>query len=116
MYEQTPPYSFGVRGRWKWGPGHLHGKVDDPLYSHERAQLRHLPAAATCGVGPLTRPLDPDVPPPLPCACAPRRQPVNRGGARLRPDKGPIGGPEEREVWQEDSDQWRTDSGERGGS
>lgn len=55
-------------------------------------------------------------PPPF-CACAPRGHPVNGCGARLRPDKGPIGARRRGEgVWQEDSDQWRTDAGERGGT
>lgn len=33
------------------GKSHLHSEVDDPLDSHERAQLRHLPAAGTGQVG-----------------------------------------------------------------
>lgn len=33
------------------GKSHLHSEVDDPLDSHERAQLRHLPAAVTGQVG-----------------------------------------------------------------
>lgn len=33
------------------GESHLHSEVDDPLDSHERAQLRHLPAAVTGWLG-----------------------------------------------------------------
>lgn len=36
-----------VLGQSRGGESHLHSEVDDPLDSHERAQLRHLPAAVT---------------------------------------------------------------------
>jgi hypothetical protein len=36
-----------VLGPSRGGESHLHSEVDDPLDSHERAQLRHLPAAVT---------------------------------------------------------------------
>lgn len=60
-------HSRGAQGGGRGGPGHLHGEVDDPLDSHERTQLRHLPAAATCGVWT-----------PSPC-------PPATGSSRLRP-------------------------------
>lgn len=40
-----------VLGQSRGGESHLHSEVDDPLDSHERAQLRHLPAAVTGRVG-----------------------------------------------------------------
>lgn len=42
-------HSCGLRvlGPSGGGESHLHSEVDDPLDSHERAQLRHLPAAVT---------------------------------------------------------------------
>jgi hypothetical protein len=42
-------HSCGLRvlGPSRGGESHLHSEVDDPLDSHERAQLRHLPAAVT---------------------------------------------------------------------
>lgn len=77
-------YGRGAQGGGRGGPGHLHGEVDDPLDSHKRAQLRHLPSAATRRVSPHARPHGPDAPPPVRlCAGAPRHQPVNRCGARL---------------------------------
>lgn len=99
------------------GPGHLHGEVDHPLDSHERAQLRHLPAAATSpgrSAASASGSRHPGAV--LLCACAARRQPVNRCNARLRPERGPIGRPEGREVWQTVADQWGADPGERGGT
>lgn len=40
-----------VLGQSRGGESHLHSEVDDPLDSHERAQLRHLPAVVTGRVG-----------------------------------------------------------------
>lgn len=46
-------HSCGLRvlGPSGGGESHLHGEVDDPLDSHERAQLRHLHAAVSGRIG-----------------------------------------------------------------
>lgn len=84
-----------TQSRGTGGPDHLHGEVDDPLDSHERTQLRHLPAAATCRVRtpcPCPQPTGSSRPRPFPIPRLRSESPANqRPQGPPPPERGPIG-------------------------
>lgn len=121
MYEKTPytvtpeAHGRGVRGGGGGGPVTFTAK-SMTLFTATSARSSAIFLPLPRSVVSLRLWIQTSRPPPF-CACAPRGHPVNCCGARLRPDKGPIGARRGGEgVCQEDSDQWRTDSGERGGT